>query len=287
MDEKGNALKDLWWVGAVLIVLWLVWVIGGGPARYETNKGVLLKQPAHLSTGQTYGELPAVDIDIKIPQTLNVNLFGKRAALGTQSNLSSSDPDKEHLTIVGLSDTPVNITGWKLVGKKRVEAVIPQGVRVFRAGQVNEPADIYLAKGQRAVIISGKSPVGISFRLNSCSKYLEQFQNFYPKITSSCPALFDQETANSLDATCGEYIEEMPACTTPITALPRELSDACRESILTKASYNACVDGHEKDSGFLSGEWRVYLNEPKELWGARDTIKFYDKNDKLIGTYIY
>lgn len=285
--DLKDPITDLWWFLGILGLIWLVWFATGGPEHYEATHGVFLKPPSPLSSGETYGNPPS--IKLKLPDTLNVFLAGKRAVLGAKTNLRAGNPDKEYLEIVGAGDSPVDITGWRIVGQKGINATIPQGVRVFLAGQVNEEKDIYLDQGHRAVIISGVSPVGVSFRVNACSGYLSQFQDFVPELNEVCPAPSSSPTVKDfpLDSACLDYLNSMPLCQTPTKTLPSKLSAACHEFILLHASYNACLSDHQSDKDFWSGEWRVYLGQSEELFGDHDTIKFYDKDNKFIGTYVY
>ncbi len=285
--DKPDALSDLKWLIAVIILIWVVWAFTGGPSRYEATHGVFLKPPAPLSTGETYGQLPK--IDLKIPDTLNVFLYGDKAVLGSKTDVRATNPQKEYFEIVGRSDTPVNITGWRMVGKGGASATIGQGVHTLLSGQINQESDIYLSKGERAIIISGNSPVGYSFKINLCSGYLAQFQDFTPNMSDACPSLAQEPLLKKypLDSPCVEYINKMPLCATPTKTLPSSLSSVCREFVLTHASHNSCVEDNKNNSDFYSNKWMVYLNQENELWDARDTIKFYDKNSNLIGTYTY
>ncbi len=285
--EGFDAIKDLKWLAFVIVGIWIVWVLTGGPSRYEATHGIFLKPPAPLSTGETYGNIP--EIKLKIPDTLNVTLYGGRAALGSRMSLKGTNPGEEYLEIVGQSDSPVNITGWKVTGSNGASAVIPQGTATFMSGRVNETKDIYLGRGDRAIIVSGNSPVGNSFRVNSCSGYLAEFQDFTPKLKDACPSPLVANSSGkySLDSTCLDYINNMDSCETPTSALPKKLTASCRDFILTHTTYNTCAEDSRSNADFYKNEWRVYLNKKEELWGDRDTIKFYDKNNNLIGTYAY
>ncbi|MEK7614668.1 MAG: hypothetical protein AAB428_03315 [Patescibacteria group bacterium] len=285
--DKIDAFSDLKWLAAIVVIIWVVWAFTGGPSRYEATQGIFLKPPAPLSTGETYGQLPK--IDLKIPDTLNVFLYGDKAVLGSKIDVRATNPQKEYFEIVGRSETPVNITGWRMVGKGGASATVGQGVRTLLSGQINQESDIYLSKGERAIIVSGNSPVGYSFKINSCSGYLAQFQDFIPRMSDTCPSLTNESLLKkySLDSPCIEYASEIPLCTTPTKTLPTNLSASCREFILTRASHNSCVEDNKNNPDFYSNKWMVYLNKGSELWNPRDTVKFYDKDDNLIGIYTY
>ncbi|MFA5841415.1 MAG: hypothetical protein WC835_00400 [Candidatus Paceibacterota bacterium] len=288
--DLSDPIADLKWLAIIVIVIWAVWVITGGPSRYESKNGYLLKPPSPLSTGEAYGKLPDVKLDI--PETLNTPINRGQVALGTRPNLSERNPQKEYLEIMGKSDTPINITGWKLVGAKGRSAVIPQGASVFVSGKTNEKGDIYLARGEKAILISGKSPVGDSFKVNSCSGYLSQFQNFTPALKDSCPSPILPDTLEKypLNNACLNYINNMDSCKAQISTLPKTISPICRDFIFTRVTYNQCVIDQQKNIDFQKdeeGEWRVYLGSNTELWADHDTIEFYDKGNTPIGAYVY
>jgi len=282
-----DAIKDLKWLGFILVAIWVLWYLSGGPARYEAKNGILLKPPAPLSTGEIYGRPP--EISFKIPDTINVSLLDGRAAIGAKNNLRATNPQKEYFEIVAQSDTPINITGWKLVGKNGPEAVIGGGVRLFKSGEVNKTTDIYLSRGEKAVISSGASPVGFSFLVNSCSGYLGQFQKFEPSLSNACPSLSGESLVKKypLESACLDYLKEVPLCETPVKTLPSGLSSACRQFVLEHASHNACVSDNIGAGGFYGNEWRVYLGKTGELWGDHDSIKIYDSSGAFVGTYTY
>lgn len=286
-EKKTDALDIVKWLAVVMVAIWVVWYLTGGPARYERESGILLKPPSPLSTGQTYGKIP--NVKLKLPDTTKFFLEGGKGVIGARNNLRLSDPQNEYFEIVGQNDTPIDITGWKLVGKNGANATIGQGTSIFRAGQINQLDDIYIKNGGVAVIISGNSPIGYSFQTNSCSGYLAQFENFTPKLIDICQSIIPDETQKkaALDNSCLNYINKMSSCFTPTKTLPSALSATCHEFILTHASYNSCVDDYKNSANFYGNEWRVYLNSDKELWGDHDTIKFYDADKNLIGIYSY
>lgn len=282
-----DPIEDLKWLAIIVVIIWIVWVLTGGPSRYEAKNGYLLKPPSPLSTGQTYGQLP--DIKLKIPETMSVLLSDGRAVLGKSPSLRETNPQKEYLEIIGQSDTPVDITGWRLVGTKGNSAIIPQGNPIFLSGKVNQKEDISLSRGEKAVLVSGKSPVGNSFKVNSCSGYLTQFQEFTPAISNICPSPILPDTLEKypLDSVCLDYINGMNSCEVQKNTLPKKLSPACRDFVFTRITYNQCVSDQENNIDFQNNEWRVYLGSETELWEDHDTIKFYDKGGLLIGTYTY
>lgn len=290
MEGGPSALDDLKWVIGIVAAIWIVWFLAGGPAHYEAQNGVLLKPPVQAGgTGETYGTINTPSIKIQVPKTSAVSIVKDRISLDTDSNIGTSNPSKEYLTLVGASDSPVNVTGWKLTNKKGSTAAIGQGARIFVSGKINDMSDIYVTKGEKLVIGTGASPVGISFRTNTCSGYLSQFQDFYPSLENVCPKPADETALSNkpLDVACLSYLKDMSVCKTPVKTLPSKLSAVCREFILTHTSYNSCVDDNKSGGNFFVGGWRAYLNQTNEFFDDHDTIKFYDKFGTLIGTYTY
>ncbi|MBA3789179.1 lamin tail domain-containing protein [Patescibacteria group bacterium] len=52
--------------------------------------------------------------------------------------------------------------------------------------------------------------------------------------------------------------------------------------------YNACVNAHVNDPGFLIGTWYVYLNKSGALWkSSGDTIELLDTSGKVVDSYSY
>ena len=49
-------MEDLKWILFILIGLWLVWFLTGGPSREEAKQGIFIKPPAPLDSGETYGK---------------------------------------------------------------------------------------------------------------------------------------------------------------------------------------------------------------------------------------
>ena len=95
----------------------------------------------------------------------------------------------KYFTIVNKSDKNllrqggVNISGWSVRTEKRTLLPIPQGTFLFRQGIVNPLQDIVLEPGEKAIIVSDQSPIGVSFKINKCSPKLERYQVFSPKIS--------------------------------------------------------------------------------------------------------
>ncbi len=178
---------------------------------------------------------------------------------------------------------PLPISGWTLEGKTRLDLEIGNASPLPYSGRLNREYPVLLKPGEKAVVITGKSPIGVSFRLNKCSGYLGQFQDFEPYIPKECPRAIDEDIPANLDDSCLDYLERLPRCEIPGNLSETPLSPACREYLGRKINYNACVDAHKNNPDFYKPEWRIYLGRSARLWKAeRETIILHDGNGKII-----
>src|SRR3989344_76128 len=107
-----------------------------------------------------------------------------------------TNPDEEYLEIKAdkKNKSPMKITGWKLKGKTGFDILIGKGASYIYASIASQPQeDIYLKPGEKAFIITGKSPLGTSFKLNKCTGYFKQFHKFTPELSTKCPLLKDDD----------------------------------------------------------------------------------------------
>ena len=142
------------------------------------------------SVEQQYDTLNARIIDVK--------QFGDPSPYRGLVNIADSfsgamadDPSLEYITLETRSSNtaPVTISGWSLqslYGHSRI--TIPTGTRTFTMGQLSPAIPISLEPGDSAIVTTGTSPVGISFKENLCTGYLGQFQIFVPSLEERCPS---------------------------------------------------------------------------------------------------
>ena len=234
---------------------------------------------ARAEAAKTFGE-PS-------PHRGNVQLAGEDHAMESGAD--------EYVTVEASSDNtaPVDITGWSLQSALTgVRAFLPRGADVFIVGAVNTQQDIYLDPDGSAVISSGPSPVGTSFRINACTGYLGGLQTFRPALSRDCPPPADALplTADNLrtygDA-CFDFVRELPLCTFPLAA-PSSVSPACRIFLANNLSYNGCVQNHRYKTDFRHGAWRIYLGAGGELWrNSHDVIRLLDAEGRTVDVLTY
>ncbi|HYF10069.1 MAG TPA: hypothetical protein VD967_00475 [Candidatus Paceibacterota bacterium] len=206
----------------------------------------------------------------------------------------NQDPNSEYLqiSIKGSSSDLVPITGWRVesdaTGRGRP---IPKGVILPAAGSINVEQPIYVRGGDRIVLVSGRSPTGYSFRVNSCTGYFAHFQNFYPSIQSECrrPETYKLPARpNHLNDQCLDYLDSLPTCFLPTGTIPQYLSKECQNFVADNYNYNSCLLGSKDQPGFYKNEWRVYLNSGEGLWKSRrETIRILDAENRLVTSVSY
>lgn len=186
---------------------------------------------------------------------------------------------------------PINITGWRLLSTSTNQSVaIPQSTFLYFSGQANSEQPVYLKPGERAYIITGRSPLGYGFKVNKCSGYLSQYNTFYPSLWTNCPAPRDEDYSmvpnRIVNENCFDLINSLPSC-----RIPEQLSNAysweCQAFLTQKINYPYCVSAHKDDSDFWSQQWYVYLKRSEPLWRTRrETIILYDSQDKVVSKTI-
>lgn len=187
----------------------------------------------------------------------------------------------------------VQITGWRIQSVASGQGTsIPDGVFLYYTGTINGKNLITLSAGDTVYLLTGVSPIGYNFKVNKCSGYLSQFQNFTPYLSTSCPAPRDENLSSIPrrveNNACFDYIDSLPSCREQVGSLPAGLSYECTNFITTKLNYNSCVDTHRGDKDFYQKEWRVYLGRSSTLWQSeREDIVLYDANGKIVSELTY
>jgi hypothetical protein len=215
---------------------------------------------------------------------------------GYIANASSSDPRTEYLQIrvAQNASAPVNITNWILrSGASGNAESIPRGTKVPNSGVVNAAEDIVLQPGESAIIISGKSPVGASFRENKCIGYFGSFQKFTPALPQNCPSASSElssfyGTPYIHDPSCIEYTNTLPRCKTAVIGSSSKLSLTCQEFLETHMNYNGCLAVHRGDSDFNGTTWHIYLGRKYPLWRTKyEVVELLDNQGKTVAFFNY
>lgn len=304
-----------WLLAAIVIIVVFVWIIGGGITRSlaAANKpsnpleffGNLASfklpwqpsSPLDLPTGASSSSVDTslVPYDASQAKTFGyTSPYAGKVAI-VDHNAAGTDPSLEYVEIQILGESPVSLSGWSLQSAySRTRALLPSATENLVSGTLNKLAAPDAPGGSTLYIVTGKSPVGVSFRENICSGYLAQFQQFTPPLEQSCPNPADELTITgnnlrSYGPTCIDFVQSLSSCHFPTSAeMPANISPECRDFASSEFSYNGCVTAHRDDAGFLKNSWRLYLNSPTRLWDdTHDVIRLLDDKGQIVDAITY
>lgn len=292
----------------ILLLFFVLWVASGGPDREISFAGPYLNPITTTGTSaQPYGNPNAWN---PLNTTISVGPQGvtaydgpleeskKRGAVVLSKSLtgiSATDPEEEYIILsVPYGATATSLLGWKLVNATTDEgASFPQGTALPSSGRVNALSAITLQPGEEAIVVTGRSPVGLSFRENMCTGYLEDRQNFVPPLSAACPTpyeefqrFYDDNDQEDYDR-CQSYVFTLPHCATE-TDIPADVPNSCESFIESTLTYNGCVARHRNDPSFAGRTWRIYLGQKEELWErSRGTILLLDEQNAVVDAVSY
>lgn len=305
-SPKGFHSEFGWFIYG-LLGLAALWFFSGGAEREIARAGIYLKPLAPIDSGQAYGSkylseatskkatlaLPEAPADVvknaeesvmgffedaqSAAKIHGVSLLSKTLTIDGIAGAQITSPEREYIRIIlpASASKPEKLSGLIVKsGALGTEAIIPDATVMPLQGVVYRTEPTTLNPGDRAIITTGRSPLGTSFEVNTCSGYLNQFQEYVPDLRRDCPTpLSELRLAGPYDESmCRDFVDNIPRCTTARTAPPSTLSSSCRTFIVEKLTYNSCVLRHQNDVGFLTGEWRIFLGKTEELWKNKQEI---------------
>ncbi len=313
---------DAWFFLGVLVFIFIFWIASGGPLHPIAFTGPSLQKPEELGGG-TYLSFPRAPYGIgnssielgsrsgnyrHTPSTATAtSSIGGGGVFGTPSPFrgvvrlnrnvrnAGSEPKNEYIeiTVPQNAGVPITISDWRLVSEASGSAsIIPRGTETPVSGIVNAQENIVLSPGDRAIITSGVSPLGASFRENKCIGYFSSFQKFSPSLPQHCPTpsteLEDRYGPNyARDWACVDYTKTISRCQVMLTP-PLGVSNACQSFLTTYLNYNGCLQAHKNDADFEGKTWRIYLGRTSPLWKTRNEIvKLLDANGKTVDAFSY
>ncbi len=315
---------DAWFFIGVFAFIFLIWIATGGPLHPIAFTGPTLPEPGVLGGG-TYLSFPRAPFTIG---STNVSLPGSSNGESVSSNgleaplpilpsgsvfgepspyrgivtmnhyvsgADSQNPDDEYIEIdvSQNANVPVDLTGWTLESDATGNAsIIPKGTEVPVSGIVNAAQDIVLVPGERALVISGQSPIGGSFRDNKCIGYFSTFQNFSPPLPQNCPIPSNELSSfygagYIRDSACINYVNTLSRCQVSLTP-PTNVSGTCQSFLIKYLNYNGCVEAHQNDADFEGNTWRIYLGRTNSMWRTKnEVVKLLDATGKTVDAFSY
>jgi len=310
-------MHDAWFFIGVLVFIFLIWAATGGPLHPLAFTGPRLATPDVLGGG-TYLSFPRAPFGIGgatisapggSPSDssyssgyISSGVFGNPSPYRnivtmnhSVTSAGAANPKNEYLTISvsGSATVPVDLSGWTLESDATGNAApIPKGTEIPASGTINQVQDVVLSPGERAIIISGQSPIGASFRENKCIGYFSTFQTFTPSLPQNCPTPSSELSANTgaayiRDASCIDYVQKLSRCQVQLSP-PVSLSGTCQSFLIKYLNYNGCVDAHRNDSDFEGSTWRIYLGRASSMWRTKhELVKLLDAQGKTVDAFTY
>jgi hypothetical protein len=328
MADKPKPFKVSWmgdfgWLIWGLIGIGIIWFLTGGLYSQSARQGAYLKPPAPLDTGEVYGKYYGGSLDndrsrLDLPrkpgeiirrfttgvgdfleeskaaeEIHSTSLLSKSIYFDGNAGAKEDEADKEYIRIVSSerADASVLISGLTLEGRAYGTAIlIPQATELAVLGESPTKTNVSLPPGGRALIATARSPIGTSFRVNMCTGYLDQFQNYTPDLRKECPSPEDElkDTELTGEKACVDFVKSLPRCRIYQGGFPSDLSSACKVFVTEKLNYNSCVASHKRDTSFYSNEWRIFLDRSREIWAQKNEIvKLFDPKGKIIDAITY
>lgn len=210
--------------------------------------------------------------------------------------VSANDPALEYviLTANAGNSAPLSLTGWSLQSvTNNTRIYLPQGARALVAHKIPTLADVYLNPGERAIVTSGMSPVGVSFRENMCTGYLSQFQTFIPSLEERCPTaesevLSEPDTTRTNDPHCVAFAEHIPRCRFYVGEPPQNVTAQCYSFVRNMLTYAGCAIRNGWRPSYGSDTWRLFMGEPYELWNSEhDVVRLFDREGRTVDVWTY
>ncbi len=189
------------------------------------------------------------------------------------------------------TDTPWNVTGWKIKSKID-EFVLPKGIPDFQVSLGGLPAvPIILRKNDRFNIYTNKGALAGAFRVNKCFGYITRTTNFVPSISASCPSIIPKNIAD-FTSKCQDFLRQIRSCEQPSVNPPISLTDFECNQYLKTISYAGCVDAHRFDKDFLGSEWHLWIGDPfgkprKLVDPSHDKMQLISDTGVVIDEYVY
>jgi len=189
MDTAKEFLK---WLLMVFIGLWLVWFFTGGPQRDISKKGIFITPkitPSAMTQWKTYSNKTTKESTNriktnfeKIKELTGISLYKNRVVL-LVGNALATDVNKEYIKIEASKNNNggINITGWRIQSTVTGKSVaIGKGTYLPYTSKINTQEPVYLFPGGTAIVTTGRSPIGTSFRTNIVLVILSNFKILCP-----------------------------------------------------------------------------------------------------------
>lgn len=195
--------------------------------------------------------------------------------------------DQQQITLNAQLDnntTGIKVTGWSLKANASGE-LIPRAIKTYNTLAPLQWGSIVLTNGQSLQIFSNTNPLGVNFRLNECTGYLNTYNYFAPQLPQDCPVPSHTDIF-TFSGACQDYIMSLGQCQIPSLDAPVPSNDYACRGYLPKLTYEGCVTAHKDDGNFLGSEWWVWTDKPI-LDNLHDRVLLYDTKGLLVDEFDY
>lgn len=229
----------------------------------------------------------------------NRSPFYEKVYMSDLIGQSSPDPNNQYFYLYTnlKPEESVNITGWFFKSSITGNYAILGKAALLPFPFTRTESDVVLRQGDRVIITTGFSPIGISFRTNKCTGFFEENRTFYPGLSLECPRPEDENLPKfssiyDRQDECLDIIESLPRCRTVgssfIRDLPDTVSSSCKTYMREQINYNTCIARHYSDTNFPGNEYRLFLNTFSHLWRKeREKITLYDRSGLIVDSIEY
>lgn len=268
--------KGIFIVALFLLVVFGIWYFSSG------IQGDISKKSAELTT--------KIKSSAKTPMVLEDSYYHNWIKFVPSASVKEVYPGKEYVEV---EVTQPNLSGadatkWVLKNSQGDEAALGVASTLPLSGKVSPTEALKIKAGDHIFVSTGRSPIGVSFRINKCSAYMEQFQDFVPPISGECPSITFDRNLSLLDNNCQVFVRGIRPCEANTRPLPSGVTVSCKAFLDSTVNYNGCVTTHKNDPDFYLKEWRIFLGKEKEMWmEPKDTVLLLDDKGKLIDTFKY
>ncbi len=209
---------------------------------------------------------------------------------------TASDPKQEYVMINysgGSSQGVVSLDGWSVENKLGGRYSIPQASTLPIGAGIDPIEPVRLPPGGSVIVSTGFSPRDQNFQLNKCTGYFNEVYSFFPSLPASCPRPDTGAVRYTFKDTCVSFIQSLPTClnqTNRVGQFPLavKLDSQCVSWIVDHFSYSACLSEHKLDPDFLTGQWRVWLNQKDQIWSnVADRITLRDAQGRIVDQVQY
>ena len=322
---EGGSM-DAFWVILIILVMFIMWVQGGGPSRAKNES--LLK----INSNSSFSAFPSGNSGGNGSQPTNTtnssteSQYKGQVYIQTGTASATDQPNREYIVLYAGSNNPapIKIGGWVLrngrsernfdvsgtmVQGQSVSVPIPsKGVIFFNPYQStnNVQSPITLNPGDSATIVTGQVPtvaygaIKDNFRVNRCLGYFvdKAGYSFPYNLYYNCPQPREIMAISELSDTCYNFAQSIPSCHEPKEYFDDNhgnclehncnLDASCKAVLVRNLNFQTCFNEFSKDKDFVSPNWIIFLNRTWELWSnQRETIYLYDNLGKLVDKVSY